>query len=278
VGDSNWNWISGYIYQFKERSKKKGIRWIFPFIIRQLPGRILDELFIMKHKQQLLKDDPDCTIDMPSHSVESNRKIWNTWEWSDMGSEWTDAVQKFRDIEPEKWKTNLINQIMLKYIEKNSVILEIGPGGGRWTEILQPIAKKLILADISQKCLDICKSRFALSENIDYKFIEKRLYFLKDNSIDFVWSYDVFVHINPSDIKNYLQDLKRILKPGGCAIIHHAGLFTQYAGKRETWRAYLGKNQFAKLVADQKLTILEQNEELTHVPGDIISIISKPKN
>jgi len=112
-------------------------------------------------------------------------------------------------------------------IFKYSNILEIGPGAGRWSEILLNRAKHLTVADISEKCLNICKDRFD-STKIDFKLITNFLDFMENNSVDFIWSYDVFVHINPIDIEKYLIDFKRILKPNGYAVIHHSGTFSDY--------------------------------------------------
>ena len=202
--------------------------------------------------------------------------MWNSWDWSDEGEEWTFDSQKYKELDPIKWKTTLINEILFKYIKKDSTVLEIGPGGGRWTVELQKLAQNLIIADISKKCLDICKERFKSLKNIEYRLIDTRLDFIENDSIDHVWSYDVFVHINPSDVKNYIEDIKRILNPGGLAIIHHAGKYDFYKGKSDAWRAYLGKKEFANLVTKHGLKMIEQNEDLVHLHGDVISIFVKP--
>ena len=164
---------------------------------------------------------------------------------------------------------------MLKYIKKDSVILEIGPGAGRWTEVLQPLAKKLIIADISTKCIEICKKRFNLKNNIEFKLIKKRLDFINDDCIDNVWSFAVFVHINPSDIDRYLKDISRILKPGGCAIIHHSGSYSDYHGSVEGWKVFMGAKQFSDLVKKHGMKILEQKKTLV-TTGDVISVFIKP--
>jgi len=175
-----------------------------------------------------------------------------------------------------KWKKTLVNEIMFKYLTKNSSFLEIGPGGGRWTEILQPLAKKLILCDISKKCIEICKDRFKSKNNIEYYLINKRLDFIEKESIDFVWSYDVFVHVNPSDVEKSIENISQILKPGGYAIIHHSGFYSDYKIKNVGWRTYLGHKPFAKFVTNNGMTIIEQNEILPHLPGDVISVFQKP--
>jgi len=269
---------SNYLKKFISRTKKKGAGWAIGFIFLRLPGRILDEFTILKKKDILLSENENCFVDLPSHSIESNRRMWNNWDWSDEGEEWTYDVKTHKDEDPVKWKTTLINEMMLKYIKNESTILEIGPGGGRWTGELQKLAKNLIIADISKKCLDICKKRFKSKTNIKYELIDKRLDFIQNNTLDFVWSYDVFVHINPSDVERYIKDFERILKIGGNAIIHHSGTYPLYKGKKEAWRAYMGKKQFAKLVKKYGMEVIEQNETLVHLPGDVITIFIKQPN
>ena len=163
----------------------------------------------------------------------------------------------------------------MKYIKKNSIILEIGPGAGRWSTSLQKIAKKLILTDITEKCIEICMELFKEHKNVEYKLIEKRLDFLDKNSIEYIWSYDVFVHINPFDVELYLEDFSRILKPGGISIIHHTGSLEDYVDKKSGWKTFMGKEEFAKLVIENEMDMIEQNLELIHFPGDIISIFKK---
>ena len=43
-----------------------------------------------------------------------------------------------------------------------------------------------------------------------------------DASIDRIWSFDVFVHIQAIDIEAYVAQFARILRPGGTALIHHS--------------------------------------------------------
>ena len=263
---------------FKNRAQEKGTVWALRFIFLTLPGRILDELIIFRKKDMLLSEDETHLVDLPSHSIESNRRLWNGWDWSDGGEEWTSDSLSSKGLDPVRWKTTLINEMLKKYIKTDSNTLEIGPGGGRWTDELQRLVKHLIIADISKKCLDICKERFKLKNNIEYKLIKTRLDFIHNNTIDFVWSYDVFVHINPSDVERYIEDIERVLKPGGYAVIHHAGNYSLYTRKQESWRAYLGKKQFANLVAKHGMNVLEQNESLVHLPGDVITVFAKQPN
>ena len=216
-------------------------------------------------------------LDVPSHTVEHNRKLWENYDWSNSGEEWTLEAKTYRGLEPNAWKTSLIDGMMLKYIKKESIILEIGPGAGRWSEMLQGLASRLVLADISKRCLEICKERFKNYEHVEYHLIERGLDFIPDSSIDYIWSYDVFVHINPSDIEAYITDFERILKPGGYAIIHHSGQYSSEKDAREIgFRSYIDGDLFAYIVKKHQMGMTEQNRSLPHIPGDIISVIIKP--
>jgi ubiquinone/menaquinone biosynthesis C-methylase UbiE len=217
------------------------------------------------------------TISSAYHTVEANRRIWNNYDWADYGEEWTRDVAQLRGISPSQWKAHLIKNTIYKYFKSGSTILEIGPGAGRWTEVLQTIAQKLIIADISEKCLKICRERFQNCSNIEYRLIgEQGLNFIDDNSIDYVWSYDVFVHINPTDTEKYLIDLQRILKPEGIAVIHHPGSYVDESEARQSFRSYVNEMLFAHLVTKYGMAMAEQNGELPHMPGDFISIVRKP--
>lgn len=44
-----------------------------------------------------------------------------------------------------------------------------------------------------------------------------------DNNVNFVWSFDSFVHMEPEHIASYMREMARVLVPGGRACIHHAG-------------------------------------------------------
>jgi|APSaa5957512535_1039671.scaffolds.fasta_scaffold30090_2 ubiquinone/menaquinone biosynthesis C-methylase UbiE len=266
----------------KKRVKKliedKGILWTAIHIFKtQVKEKISDKYTIWNKKNELLTNDDKTIIDLPSHTVDENKRIWNNYDWEKKGEEWTVEVQKYKGMEPTKWKKNLIDEMMIKHIQKNSVILEIGPGGGRWSKELINLSKNLILADITQKCLDICQDQFKENNNIEYRLIEGNLDFIGSDSIDYVWSYDVFVHINPTDIEKYIKDFQRILKPGGVAIIHHSGTFSDYTDKNKGWRAFIGGKQFAHMVEKYQMSLTEQNIQLVHLQGDIISIFTKVK-
>ncbi len=214
---------------------------------------------------------------MPSHTVEQNRDIWNNYDWSQRGEEWSPREAGRHEIDSTTWKKDLLDQMMFRYIKPNSVILEIGPGAGRWTQYLQPLANQLIIVDTTPKCLEICKQRFSDKTNIDYKLMESdNIDFISSDSVDHVWSYDVFVHINPSDIDQYMRNFARVLKRGGIGIIHHAGgKYISYKEEKKGFRSKMTAETFKTMVESANMKVIEQNRDLVHKKGDIITVFVK---
>lgn len=156
-------------------------------------------------------------------SVDWNREVWgHTHDWSREGDEWS-GMARHCGQRYEDWKRSLV-ETFIAPVPAGSRILEIAPGHGRWTEYLLPHAASLALVDINQSCLDSCQRRFAGHDTISYHLTDGySLAFLAPSSVDFAWSFDAFVHMDPGVVRGYLGELGRVLAPGGRAVIHHAG-------------------------------------------------------
>ena len=261
----------------KKLIKERGFFSTCDYILHYLFLRKTNGPWTYGTRESYLKDGAEF-IDLSSHTVEENRRIWNEYDWSKKGENFGEPVKMYKGIDPAKWKKNLIDGMMLKYIEKHSNILEIGPGAGRWTEFLIKLAKTIVIADISEKCLDICRKRFRPINNIEYHLIKNNLEFIENDSIDYIWSYDVFVHINPTDIEKYIEEFARILVGGGKAIIHHSGDYSSFEEMKKGWRTFMNMELFAKVISKYGFEMIEQNDDLVHKPGDIISVFKKPKD
>jgi ubiquinone/menaquinone biosynthesis C-methylase UbiE len=206
------------------------------------------------------------------NSVRRNYQLWQTWNWESLGEEWTVS---------EQWKAALIDDVLLKYIrpEVGETVLEIGPGGGRWTETLQRVSPRLVIVDVSDKCIELCKKRFMQCMNLEC-FVNNGtdLGFVADCSISYIWSFDVFVHISPPDIETYLVEFGRVLRHGGRGVIHHANGGTLHGG----WRSRMTAELFAQMLQRHGLTLVTQfdswgDRNQHNVQGfkDIISVFEK---
>ncbi len=150
-----------------------------------------------------------------------------------LGDEWNEPEVIGIDVAPDKIVSTLDQLIFQPFLGTCDVILEIGAGGGRFTEILLPKCKKVIATDPAPTMLSLLKERFKDSPKLECVLLDgKGLSSIQDHSIDAGFSYEVFVHLEPWDIFNYLCELKRVLKPGGKAIIHHSNTFSKLGWNR----------------------------------------------
>jgi ubiquinone/menaquinone biosynthesis C-methylase UbiE len=182
-------------------------------------------------------------MNMPT--IEENKKVWDEeYIWKKNGDEW-DQQAAYCNQPYEEWKESIVKTFIYKNINPESNVLEIGPGHGRWTEFILKKAKNVILVDLSPNCIDFCKRRFSKFKNISYYVNDgKNLNFIKDNSIDFIWSYDSFVHMEREVIESYFREFARILRINGKAVIHHPGrrnitLWLNFLQKFGKWGVYL---------------------------------------
>jgi len=185
------------------------------------------------------------------NSVTSNRDWWDRYDWTGAGEEWTDS--------PE-WKQALVEHVLRALIPDGARVLEIGPGGGRWSAELAQRARRLVLLDVSEAALASCRERLAPYDNVAFLHGDGRgLTGVADASIDAIWSFDVFVHVTPLDLAGYLDEIVRVLAPGGVAVIHHSdGRNRGRLLSRHGWRAPMSRELLASLARARGLGVQAQ--------------------
>jgi len=95
-------------------------------------------------------------------------------------------------------------------------VLEIGSGIGFMSSFVAPRVEHLHCCDISESFLDSARQECAPFSNVSFHHISPAQFpFLKDGSIDKAFANNVFIHFNLFDIYLYLEELARVLKPGG---------------------------------------------------------------
>lgn len=244
------------------------------------------------------------------NTIENNRNKWDIeYHWSKNGDEW-DGQARYCKQPYDVWKHSLIEHLIIPFVNESSIVIEIAPGHGRWSQVLSDMADKLILVDISQSCIDFCKKMLADKSHVEYHVNDgKTLTAIPDHSIDFVWSFDSFVHIDKPTTASYIGEINRVLKHGGKAILHHPGRshsflwlgFVRHWGElgkqfykmismrkltdHDGWRANISAKTIRNLAADHHLKVVNQLqywdiEQITGVPrfNDRITILEKPND
>jgi ubiquinone/menaquinone biosynthesis C-methylase UbiE len=114
---------------------------------------------------------------------------------------------------------NPIHQRLLKaYLVAKPYIkgelLELGCGEGRGVEILAPLAKSYTAIDKIKVVIERLKDKFP-----DYSFVSGHFppFPFEDNSFDTIVTFQVIEHIKKDHL--FLQEIHRVLKPGGTALI-----------------------------------------------------------
>ncbi len=235
-------------------------------LTRWLPDRIEERLLRIEGEHGVLGP---AHRRWSQHSAQANRAIWTEWDWAAGGEEWSAS--------PE-WKESLVEEVLAPAAEAAETILEIGPGGGRWTEPLHERAQQLILVDITERTLELCRARLDDPPNVSYLLSDGAgLRAVEDDSVDLIWSFDAFVHVAPLDVDAYLRDFARVLRPGGRAIIHHND-----RRSRVGWRSPMSARLFARLARAKGLTVLRQFESWgdgrfdVRDHGDVITDLRRP--
>lgn len=225
------------------------------------------------------------------------------WEWyardhrrsgrgpsTNLGDEWNRPEVIGIDAPADRVLAELDARVFAPFLGRPDTLLEIGSGGGRFTELLLGKARRVIAADTSPTMIRLLRERFRDRNGIELLLLDGRgLGAIPARSLDAAFSYDVFVHLRPWDIFVYLLELKRTLKPGGKAVLHHAHTFSDLGWRRfvtevEQCRAgHTPKAAFtlmtpaimAELVRRAGLEVVESVTEV--VRRDCITLIRAPE-
>lgn len=150
-----------------------------------------------------------------------------------LGDEWNEPDVIGFDVPPNQIVSSLDQMIFAPFLGSPDCILEIGSGGGRFTEVLATKSRKLVATDTSPNMMALLRERFKDLSNLEFVLLDGNgLGSIPSQSVDAVFSYDVFNHLEQWDIFNYLMEIKRILKPGGKAILHYSNSFSELGWKR----------------------------------------------
>jgi SAM-dependent methyltransferase len=125
----------------------------------------------------------------------------------------------------------LQKKILIKYakLNQNSLVLDVGCGGGKLAYALRKFLKKkhYFGFDVEKKTIDYLQKKF----DFEFKFLN--IQYLKnknkinasqinldykENFFDVITSFSIFTHQSPIVLNNYLRQFYKFLKPGGLTL------------------------------------------------------------
>jgi hypothetical protein len=177
-----------------------------------------------------------------------------------------------KDLEIKRQKpivhNNLYKRICSKIYQFNKTnlynSLEIGPGNGMFSKEFR--AWKLnyfvdVLPDIQERIF----RRFNPAHRKHLRFYITRKTdcgSIPQGSCNFVFSWDTFVFFTQEHIKQYLQDIDRVLIPGAYGLIQYADCHYDYdlnMAKRKYWN-FNTKTKMVEILEKQNYKVIETNQ------------------
>lgn len=164
-----------------------------------------------------------------SEDIERNRELGKIYPKGYIGfpitEKYLDAYGGFLHL--------VVERLIKPYLHPDTIVLEIGPGNGRWTQFFVE-AKEIFCVDI----LDLAKVLRERFPDANLKVFtlkdDIKLDFLEDGQIDYIFSFDTFVHLGQDCIKTYFKEFYRVLKSGGYGVVHYSDWqkFEAFKGKQ----------------------------------------------
>lgn len=150
---------------------------------------------------------------------ETLKVLGDTYNWEDVGDEWSEAWGSSKNL----WSGTIYPRI--RGFLPVKTILEIAPGYGRCTQFLKHYCEKMIIVDISEKCIKHCKAKFSSDKHIEFYVNDgKTLPLIANESVDFIFSWDSLVHADNDVLRSYISEFSRIMKVESYGFIHHSNL------------------------------------------------------
>lgn len=246
--------------------RENGLVWTSLLSVYYLSSGIAETSFAKLQRIKLEKHLPGTS------GLKANKEIWENWDWHGGGEEWTPSAE---------WKESLIRNVLRQYIRPGGHVLEIGPGAGRWTGVLVEMADTFTAVDIAESCIRICQQRYGGSAGTRFLVGNGQdLAGIADASIDSIWSFDVFVHINTSETARYVEEFRRVMRSGSVGLVHHG----RDGGISGGWRSNLTSAAFRELLQNAGFKVLREfqtwqdagKEYPVGLYGDEVTVFSMP--
>lgn len=169
----------------------------------------------------------------------------------------------------------VVRRYIQPYVRPGMTVLEIGAGGGRWTQFLLP-ADQIIVVEITPEFFGYLEARFGRRFEL-YQTRGDELEGIQTGRVDYAFSFGTFVHTPPSVLEAYLQELFRVVRPGGLAVVQYADkskAAARLSGPQDSGFADLNADKFASMAKASGFIVRTQDRRLLNHSN--IAVLVRP--
>jgi len=202
-------------------------------------------------------------------NIKEQQELWNNPDnWVNDGHEWSTYFKTTDNL----WK--IIYPKFKNYL--NGEVLEIAPGYGRITKYLLEKNINLCVIDLNEICITECKKKFG-DKIKSYIINDGKSIDFDDNTFDFIFSFDSFVHMTSGVIEHYIIEINRTLKNNSYAFIHHSFFYgDEKPTNNRGGRSNMNPELFRTIIEKYNMKLISQEDFKTSENiNDTISIIKK---
>jgi SAM-dependent methyltransferase len=231
-------------------------------------------------------------------NVAYNRELWNWYaeQWQDptfgiAHADRPDDLPTTLETIGDEWGRRsdvdaIVKEFILPFVRRDSIVAEIGCGGGRIAERLVGHVALYYGFDISRRMLELARgtirdprARFVLLEDAE----------LPDElgeRFDFVFAFDVFLHLDLYVMRRYLEEMARVLKTDGKAFVHTTNLtsdagwdnFVKFERYRPETHFYVSPETVRTLARRSGFTVLKESvpdSNNFYLARDYLAVLAK---
>ena len=118
--------------------------------------------------------------------------------------------------------------LLRQYADSGKRAIEVGCGGGRITATAASLFAHVHAADCSQEMVRECRAAISAPNVSFHKLDGFTLKEFADQSVDCVYSHDVFVQLSSFEVYPYLAEITRVLRPQGIGVISFYDFVTRF--------------------------------------------------
>ena len=89
-------------------------------------------------------------------------------------------------------------------------------------------------------------------------------------SVDFAFTFDVFVHVEPEGIGAYLKEIERVLRPGGVAVVHYGDVRKRIARENPGF-SRMTRRRMDALIGETHLSVID-HDTTTMVHSNLVAL------